>query len=266
MTATSDPHPDAIHEFDSTVASLTMGFMRLWQARIVYISTIMALSLLNREDATSDEQALKAVATLRKLSMEELDGFSYINAVSELVYATTLLDSFLSDITMFLFLLHPHSIGDQQSISLGDLLSATSRVELINASATKRVREISFLPFVARLDFLRERFGLHISLDAETLELLNHFATVRNVLVHDQSVFDVLLDEDGTIRVKQVRCSRHPTPISPEDPQKAQQAFREVAAAVYEAVCMQVLKRHGDPFVEKALGLLRKFLSKPDSS
>jgi len=258
MTATSDEHPHTGHELDSAATSLGVGLMRLWRARIVYTSIMLGFSLLNSKDATPDEQALNAVAALRNVSMEELDAYSYINAISELVYVTTLLDSFLSDITMFLFLLHPHSIGDQQSISLGDLLSATSRVELINATATKRVREISFLPFVARIDFLRERFGLHISLDAEIIELLGHFATVRNVLVHDQSIFDVLLNDNGKICVKQVRCPRHPTPISPEDPKKAQNAFREVAAAVYEAVCLQVLKRHDEPFVENFIRVLRK--------
>jgi len=257
MTEISEPSTDTIHEFDSTVVSLTMGFMRLWQARIVHNSTFIAFVLLNREDATPDEQAVNAATALRKVTEKEFDGFSYISSVSGLVYATTLLDSFLSDTTMFLFLLHPHSIGDQQSISLGDLLSVTSRAELISAAASKRVREISFLPFIARLDFLRERFGLHIALDRETLELIDHFASVRNVLVHNQSVYDFLLDEYGKILARQVRCPRHPTPILDEDLKKAQQAFEEVAAAVYEAVCTQVLKRHGDPFVQKVLGLFR---------
>ncbi len=185
MTSTSEAPPYTVHEFDSTVLSLTMGFIRLWRAQLAYTSTMIALDSLNSKDATPDEQALKAAETLRGVSLEVIDSYSYIHTISELVYATTFLDSFLSDITKFLFLLHPHSIGDQHLISFGDVLSATSRVELINATATKRVREISFLPFIARIDFLRERFGLHISVDKETIELIGHFATVRNVLVHD---------------------------------------------------------------------------------
>jgi len=70
---------------------------------------------------------------------------------------------------------------------------------------------------------------------------------VRNVIVHDQAVYDVRLDAGGDVEAVKKTCPRHPTPLRQEQLQAALAAYRKVASTVYRAVVSQVLKGTADP-------------------
>jgi len=101
-------------------------------------------------------------AIFQRLSMGPCDSHTYVTDLSHLIYATSLLDTFLSETTLFLFLLHPLSMGKNQQVPLRMVIEASSRNETLTQAARARTREISYLPFLGRLQFLRDTFGLRL--------------------------------------------------------------------------------------------------------
>ena len=91
-----------------------------------------------------------------------------------------MLDTFLSDTTLFLFLLFPVAMGKNKQIPLKTIIDATSRNDAITRAAHSPTREISYLDFPARVQSLREMFGLILPLSPEVEDALAHFPTVRN--------------------------------------------------------------------------------------
>ena len=53
------------------------------------------------------------------------------------------------------------------------------------------------------LGFLRESFGLNITLDDEIYKQLLHFVELRNSAVHDQGILGFSLDDSGKINFTQ---------------------------------------------------------------
>jgi len=244
----SDSVDARLRDYNTLASSFVLGLFRLSEARIVALTTAIALFRLHSEPPEADgiprDNAI--VDELRRISYSEYDSFRYVTDASLLVYATTLLDTFLTDTTRFLLLLHPDSIGDNQTVSLKSLLSAASTAELITDAALRRAREISYLPFLGRIEFLRKKFGLEIVLNANTVADLDHYSGIRNVVVHDQAVFDVRLDHSGVLEVSRKTCPRHPTLVKSTDLAAALRAYRVVAVAIYRDVVTRVLKSHPD--------------------
>src|SRR4030067_3647673 len=117
-----------------------------------------------------------------------------------LVYATTLIDTFLNDSTTFLFILYPKSIGKSQQITISKLLTSSSKAEILSDAASRRAREISYLPFKGGIPFLKDTFGLDITFGQDTDEALEHYPSIRNLAVHDQGGFEVYLGDDSQVR------------------------------------------------------------------
>ena len=200
---------DNIDSLPNTYSRIALAFGasfgRLVQAMLVSarFSAIYYRSRADRIETGSVDLTSDAAMHIFKTSETQLESFRYISDLSFLVYATTLLDSFLNDTTKFLLLLHPRAIGKDQSIKMDDLLSASSKHEAICIAAQRKVRDISFLSFLARVKYLKEHFGLHVELDEDLIKDLDHYLGLRNVLVHDQSVFDIGLDEEGKLTEQQ---------------------------------------------------------------
>lgn len=231
------------------VGSFWTGLVRLQQARIFGLSAIAALSKYRSRETvhTVDHPYADVLDPIRAISYAEYDAFEYILNWEHLVYATTILDTFLSDTTRFLLLLHPGAIGTSRTVPFEAILSGRSRSDLINQEALKRSREVSYLPFLARLDFLRTTFGLKLAVSSDDDAALDHFSGIRNLAVHDQSAFDVFLDDSSQLIVKQKSCARHPTRITGADLETVRHAFCRVAQEVCRAVVEQVIMGAGDP-------------------
>ena len=235
-----------------------LGLIRLQEARIARLTVQIVLSRYHLESPKnfSTHPYSEVLAELAKVSYSEFDSFRYVSDASYLVYATTLLDTFLTDTTRFILLLNPGAIGDAQSVSLKALLSARSRSDLITQAATKKAREISYLPFLARLEYLRRTFGLSVTLDEGTTAELAHYADVRNVIVHDQGVFDVDLDDVGTLRIRRKTCPRHPTPVTSDDLDRAKTSYIKCVREVYRDVMQHVLRAPEDEAFKGLLSAL----------
>jgi len=151
-----------LDHYNRVASSFALGMLRLSEARIVALTTVIALHKfhVDHKDSKDPGSFSDVPDELRKISFSECDSFHYVSDASYLVYATTLLDTFLSDTTRFLLLLHPGSIGENHAVPLKALLAAESKNDLLNDAATRRSREIGYLPFLARLEFLRNQYGL----------------------------------------------------------------------------------------------------------
>jgi hypothetical protein len=74
------------------------------------------------------------------MSYEEFDSFHYLTDISQLVHATALLDTYLSDTARFLLLLHPGALGMRQALDIHDVLAARPNPRYNLRSQTKWVR------------------------------------------------------------------------------------------------------------------------------
>jgi hypothetical protein len=218
---------------------------------------MLALVTFHTKDRPGvDGLAASVLEQLDRIPYSSYDALSYVTNVSHLVYATTLLDTFLSDTTLFLFLLNPQSMGNDQKVPLRTLIKARSRNEAITEAAVTRTREIGYLSFNGRLNFLRDRFGLNITLPVDVVDALEHYPSIRNTAVHDQGLYEFGLDDDGTISFRQKTCPLHPTTVTGQDVEKAIKVYELVAQAVAGTVFAQVLKQGDHPRVQTLLRVL----------
>jgi hypothetical protein len=184
------------------------------------------------------------------------DAHAYVSEVSHLVYATTILDTFLSDTTVFLFLLFPSAMGKNQQVPLRTIIDSSSRNDALTKAAQSRARELSYLPFPARIQALRERFGLNVELSPAMDEALEYYPTVRNSAVHDQGLYEVRLDEAGQVECRQKTCPLHPTKLAPEDLSKAIDAYHDIGRRIARSIMCQILKQEANPSVSDFLKML----------
>lgn len=240
----SDQLPKHDHAFAHLVESFFLGITRLQGARIVSLNARLAvLRYRAKPPQKADGYPYEDVlAEITKIARSEYEAYEYVTDVSHLTYATTLLDTFLSDCTKFLLLLHPGAIGKNHSVTLDVILAAESRAAVLTQAASKKVRELGHLPFLARVEYLQQTFGLSFSLDEATSKALAHYSDVRNAVVHDQGIFEAFLEDDGTVDVRQKTCPVHPTRVGSEDLKAALEAYSKVFGAIATAVIAKVLK------------------------
>jgi len=239
------------------VASFHLGHLRFWRAEAAAARLIVALLEFRaqpRTDFTSHTYR-SVLENLAKIPYDSYDALAYVTNVSHLVYATTLLDSFLSDTTLFLLLKFPRVMGEKRHVLLGSILQGSSIHSVITKEATSKTRETSFLPFPARVQFLREAFGLRVSLEPETLTALGHYPSIRNAAVHDQGIFELMLDNNGKVVSRQKTCPRHPTPVTADDVERSMECYTVVAGSIARAVFSQVLKVGDHPSLEAFSGV-----------
>lgn len=247
----SDP---ALETYLNVAYSFSQGLYRIWGAEAASARLMLALlEFHNSNKLGLDGPAARSLEHLARIPYSSYDSLAYVTNVSHLVYATTLLDTFLSDTTLFLFLLIPGSMGKNQQIPIRTLIDATSKNEALSRAAVSRSREISYLPFLGRVHFLRDSFGLHIHLDDDTVKALDHYPTIRNSAVHDQGIFELKLDDAGNVVSRQKACHLHPTQINGEDVHDAIKAYERAVRAIAESVFTQVLKQPGHPAVQDFL-------------
>lgn len=258
----------AIATYVQILATFCAGSVRFWGAEAAYSRLTLALLEYRREsrgDAPPDGPFVDVLNNLHKIAYTSYDALAYVTDLSHLVYVTTLLDTFLTDTTLFLLLLHPQSIGKNQQVSLASILGASSTYQVLTEAAAKKARELSYLSFADRCEYLRETFGLKTDLDEETNRALRHFPNLRNAAVHDQGIFELLLDEAGSVASRVKTCPVHPTRITPDDVESAARAYQSVFVAVATAVMTQCLKYPDNPALVAIVQAMTAVSGRPGS-
>lgn len=246
----NDPIDQPLRSYLQVVLSFSEGLLRIWGAEAAYARlscALIAFHALGRPGL--DGPAAEVLQHLEKVRFSSFESMAHVTDVSHLIYATSLFDSFLSDTTVFLFLLIPRAMGKNQQVSLHVLVEASSKTELISELAVARSREIAYLPIAGRLQFLRHTFGLKIAVDDGTLALISNFTAIRNEAVHDQSIFKLRLGEDGAVSA----TPRVLAKLAYEELHVAIDIYGKVARAVYDPVFRQILKASDHPTVSQLL-------------
>ncbi|MGA2958826.1 MAG: hypothetical protein ABSF48_24300 [Thermodesulfobacteriota bacterium] len=246
-------HPADI--YGEVVLSFLLGSLRLWRAAAAAHRLNCALCSFHvtGENVIQGHPYQNTLNHLAKIPRSSYDSLQYITNVSHLVYATTLLDTFLTDTTLFLFLSFPQSIGTNYQVSLSTLLASSSRSEVLTVTAIKKAREISYLPFLGRIDYLRKTFGLDISMPSSVSDALEHYPSIRNTVLHDQGVFEITLADDGSIQSRQKTSPHRPTQVNTTDVETAANSYEKVVLTIARAIIIQVLKAPNHPVLESLL-------------
>lgn len=233
--------------YGNILFSLTVGLLRLGEAQECSYrlhESVLQFKIAGLTLAPGPyRKILSPIAGIGKI----YDSMEYVTNTSYLVYATALMDTFLTDTTLFLLLLHPRSIGGAHQITIDSLLNSSSKNEALTQVARKRSREISFLSFAARLDYLKATYGLGFQIDPSDRSALERYSDIRNSVVHDQGVFELYLDETGTIVSRQKACARRPTPVTADDAWSASHLYAAISRSVARAIAAQVIKAPDHP-------------------
>ncbi len=253
--------PKLLEAYNLATFSFIRGHVRLMQAQLAYFKSTIALYELHKPDQPTRAEDDKVISTLNAITYPEFEAFQYLTNSTYLVYATTLLDTFITESTRFLLLLFPKALGKKQTVSIEVLLDTMSRSQIITDAIEKKVRELGHDSFLNRLYFLRDTFGLDVHLSAEDVKELDYLSSIRNTIIHDQRVFELALDDSCSVITKQRACSRTPTPVDSEQFNRAEKLYKRVTAVVYESVVRDVLHCGDHPAVQNNLSILR--LDKP---
>ncbi len=118
-----------------------------------------------------------------------------------LILSITLLDSFLTDATRFLFLLRPQALPKDRQVKVADVVRANDYARLVTSIVEKYVQEIAYRSIEDRIGELSDRFGIESENIQRDLEALEPFIERRHTLIHTISQFQYDSAHGGTITV-----------------------------------------------------------------
>ena len=233
-----------IHHYFKIIASFHHGFDRFQNSRIVALtaSNIILQYHTNRSVSKHNEYPEKVCELLDGVSKKAWEDFDYTTNISNLVYVTTIFDTFLSDTTNFLMLLNPPSIGKTHMFQVDDIVSATSVSELLNQAILKKVRDISYLPFIGRIKYLGDTFGVSIKFSDIVFDMLEKYSGIRNVIVHDQGLYNMKLDDSKKIKLEPKIFGHKPTLVKNEELKEAQCVYIWLFMKISKDVMSRILK------------------------
>jgi hypothetical protein len=235
-------HDKAITTYWSMITAYPVGLARLYLARAAALSFKIAHGLATKgiPQSPPDRSPHHALSELLSVAAAEAAAFDDVWGISELVYATAIIDTFLADTTTFLFLISPPSMGKEKTITLEGLLEAGSVEASVTQMAARRSREVSFKSLPDRVDFLVSTFGLTLNLDGRTRNAISKLPVLRNALVHDQGMFDPLLVRIGVVGLSP-KVGGMKTQVTGEDLKEAVLAYLILFREVASSVLLQVL-------------------------
>lgn len=224
--------------FMSLALAATDNLKRLNSARVVDLSTRLAILNYHVLEASKRDESLKKyrfVQLLDKIELDDFKDYQTITQTSYLVHGMAILDSFLTETTSFLFLKTPATLGKKDGVSWEIFLDRKKRINTIVEAANRKARDLAFWPFNRRLEFLEKNFHLKIEIAEDIMAAVIRYISIRNSAVHDHTIIGLTLDERDAI----VGCTRdEPTPkLKPGELQLAFYAFSTVIAAIFRGVC-----------------------------
>jgi hypothetical protein len=246
--------------FNNLALGFTTGLGRVAAAQAVNLVSTIAQLKIRMGRAGRENERLPGEGASPPLALDGglLELAEYVNNASHLIYATALFDTFLSDVTRFLFLLFPGALGKEQQVKLELVLTSRSKSAIVNGIVARRVRELSYASFGDRLELLRSRFGVGVDLDAASRRELERVASLRNRLVHDEGPFEVFLSSRGALSTQIAKNPKRPTSIADNEVEVAIDLYGEVFYAIYLAVTTKIFCTRPHEIVEAFRATLPK--------
>jgi len=264
---------DHFEMLEALASSYAVGVRRLLEAsmmstRIEYFLTAYfhAGAASSTATKTKDVSTGKVSMAITHATPGELDSFTYITSMSHLVYATTLFDTFLQGVTRLLFFLHPTAMGENTSLPIDLLVSARTKNEALTQVINNGVRNLGRDPFIDRIKLLKKRFGLALDIDDKTRKALEHYATARNTVVHDQGAFAFRFDDADRVVLEREKCMLHPTLVGYDEIMDAMVVHGRVVTSIVNAVIERILKCPKEPRSIKLVERLREIVGGLDEA
>ncbi len=239
------PSPLSQQTFAAIVQAFAGGLVKVWGSRAGQLTHQVLLLKFRTSPLPSSPVPPgweEIFSELQAISYHELDSLRYVGDFGHLVFATTLFDTFLTDTTRFVFLLRPESIGKTQGITVAEILHAASKTELLRAAVEKRARELSYKSFAERIEFLGKNYGFAFDIASETAAELEHFSSLRNVMIHDQAFYDLSVNDSGDVTYAARSCPCHPRPITGAEIKGAIRAYERIVRSITREVFTHMLK------------------------
>lgn len=240
------------------------GIIRLIKAEYAFHCMMNALTnyrIRNPKYEGDDSEIAEIHALLNKTTIDEFWAAEYVTCVTDLIYATSLFDTFVNETTIFLFLLIPDALGETHTVALRSLLDGNSPTSILTEIAKTRAREISFKSFLERLEILKKKFGLPFALSDTVKSDLEKYSELRNRAVHDQGFLALSLDGSGHVAYSSRASEDFPTEITFDEADKAQRVYQYVALTVAKDVLEHVLKTDLSCMGENPAAYVRKKLA-----
>lgn len=231
--------------FETVSAEAAFARLRAAHSDFILIRASNSFKCKNHECRTIFEHH----AHIRPESIANLDE---VYCRSLVISTISLLDSFLSDVTRILFLLHPQALPTEKQIKLDDILKAQSKEKIIESIIERHVHELSYKKLEDRVRALAKTFGLKFDSANETLVKAQEAAELRNRLVHDVSAFTygALLNEARPAVRPKSRASK----VKWDQAKAVMEICLKLMDTVYTEICEKIFKRSPELMVPK-LGL-----------
>lgn len=189
----NQPSTDGYREFETLAVS---AMRRLYELRASdaalfrLISTYTNFRLNEAEGKLLEGGGWEDVRLgFRKIDPENIEILDREYTNNTVVAALTMFDTFLSDLTRFLFLLRPQALPKDRQVKVGDIINSESLPEVLDMVVGKYVYELSYGRLSDRLKQLEAKFGITCLTSGEALEKLEKYTEIRNLIVHDATSF-----------------------------------------------------------------------------
>ena len=113
-----EKHQDTAEIFSRLVLAYFQGCYRFNDAQLAFelLSAALITYRTSQEVDISEHPYSEVLDYVKRTSTRAYRAFEYVGRISHLVYATTLFDTFISDCTHFLLLLHPRAMGKNHEV------------------------------------------------------------------------------------------------------------------------------------------------------
>jgi hypothetical protein len=222
------------------------------------LSASRHVAYLVESSQQDDKLVFDVVGDYGEIKPENIEQFIHTYSKNMLITAFTLFDTFLSDTTRFLLLIHPNVIEDRK-VRMRDILNCKSMAEVIDEEVVRVIRGLSIESHRKRIKYLKDNFGIDTNTWTNKLDDLDRYELLRNEVVHDVSLFLYAMgDQPGELQVAQ----KAETTIHWKTAEEALLACVEMIQALSIEICNRLFGTQLDEeladYMEKFMETLRK--------
>jgi len=125
----------------------------------------------------------------RKIKGENVQILDNAYSQSAVITSFSIFDSFLSDLTRFLLLMHPNAIPKDRQVKISEIVTQSNLSNVLDSIVNRYVHELSYRNVTERIQYLSQTFGIDLSKSSDQIAQVQEYAELRNRLIHDTSLF-----------------------------------------------------------------------------
>lgn len=231
--------------FETIVISVMLRMYQLSAANATLFRLFTAQAEYRLKELENDlctNKGCQSVFSHHKLiDKERLEILEAAYSRNVVITTISMFDSFLSDLTRFLLIIHPDAISKERQVKVGEILACSNFSGVLDTIIGKYVHELAYKSIRDRIQYLNQVFGIDISAFSDQLEKLQKYADLRNLLIHDTSNFRYHSNRGrGRLRVVQ----RNDIPdVAWETAEDVVHICIQVIDAMFNATSIQVFDR-----------------------